>query len=57
MCIRDSYSSYETTPQGRMEWVKLYGVLTGKEDKAAEVFDEQIKAIEEISVQGASRCV
>ncbi len=48
------YSSYETTPQGRMEWVKLYGVLTGKEDKAAEVFDEQIKAIEEISVQGAS---
>lgn len=48
------YSSYETTPQGRMEWVKLYGVLTGKEEKAAEVFDEQIKAIEEISVQGAS---
>lgn len=43
------YSSYEKTPQGRMEWIKLYGVLTGKEEKAAEVFDAQVKAIDEIS--------
>ena len=43
------YSSYETTPQGRMEWVKLYGALTGKEEAAKAVFDEQVAAIEKVS--------
>ncbi|MGN0658639.1 MAG: ABC transporter substrate-binding protein [Emergencia sp.] len=42
-------SSYETTPQGRMEWVKLYGLLSGREEKAEEVFDAQVKTIEEVS--------
>lgn len=32
-------SSYEAHPLGRMEWVKLYGVLLGCEDSAEEVFD------------------
>ncbi len=35
------YSSYESDPLGRMEWIKLYGVLTGKEEVAAEVFETQ----------------
>lgn len=40
-------SSYETTPQGRMEWVKLYGVISGREEEAKAVFDEQVRTIEE----------
>lgn len=40
-------SSYEKTPQARMEWVKLYGVICGKEREAEEVFDQQVAAIEE----------
>lgn len=48
------YSSYETTPQGRMEWVKLYGALTGHEEKAASVFDAQVDAIREVSEKESS---
>ena len=48
------YSSYETTPQGRMEWVKLYGALTGHEEKAAAVFDAQVDAIREVSEKESS---
>lgn len=43
------YSSYEKTPQGRMEWVKLYGALTGNEEKARKVFDAQVAAIQRVS--------
>lgn len=43
------YSSYEKTPQGRMEWVKLYGVLTGKEKEAEEAFRNQEKAISQVN--------
>lgn len=32
------YSSYESTPFGRMEWIKLYGLLTGNEKAANEIF-------------------
>ena len=35
-------SSYETHPLGRTEWIKLYGVLLGCEDKADELYNEQI---------------
>lgn len=35
------YSSYETDPLGRMEWVKLYGVLTGETALAEQVFETQ----------------
>ena len=33
-------SSYEADPLGRMEWIKLYGVLTGKEQLAEELFEK-----------------
>ena len=33
-------SSYENDPLGRLEWIKLYGLLLGKEDEAAEFFAE-----------------
>ena len=39
------HSSYETHPLGRTEWVKLYGVLEGKEDVAEQVFAEQKDAM------------
>lgn len=44
-------SSYEGHPLGRMEWVKLYGVLLGKEDLAAQVFAEKTAALEPILSQ------
>ena len=34
-------SSYETHPLGRMEWVKLYGLLLGKEAEAENFFSEK----------------
>lgn len=42
-------SSYESNPLGRLEWIKLYGVLTGKEDEASQYFDSQCQIIEELS--------
>lgn len=33
-------SSYEADPLGRLEWIKLYGLLFGKEDEAQAFFDE-----------------
>ena len=44
-------SSYEADPLGRMEWIKLYGVLTGKEQLAEELFEKEIKELENVSVQ------
>lgn len=43
------HSSYEANPLGRTEWVKLYGVLTGKEDEAAKAFEGQKRYVEELS--------
>lgn len=42
-------SSYESSPEGRLEWIKLYGVLLGKETEAAEFFDKQCKEIEAVT--------
>ena len=42
------YSSYEPNPLGRTEWVKLYGLLTDKEEDAAEVFAPEAAAFESI---------
>lgn len=42
------YSSYESHPLGRTEWIKLYGALLGKEEEAEAFFDEQAKVIDEL---------
>ena len=34
-------SSYERSPLARMEWIKLYGVLLGKEELAEQIFSEK----------------
>lgn len=39
-------SSYEAHPLGRMEWMKLHGLLAGKAEQAAEVFDEAVSQAE-----------
>ena len=41
-------SSYEGDPLGRMEWLKLYGVLLGKEELAEELFDQEVAAVNDI---------
>lgn len=43
------HSGYEANPLGRTEWVKLYGVLTGKEEEAVKAFEEQKQYVEELS--------
>ena len=35
------YSSYEPHPLGRVEWIKLYGLLTGESEAAERFFTEQ----------------
>ena len=35
-------SSYESDPLGRLEWIKLYGLLFGKSDEAQAFFDEAV---------------
>lgn len=42
------HASNEAHPLGRVEWIKLYGALLGKEDAAERIFDEQQKAFAEI---------
>jgi iron complex transport system substrate-binding protein len=43
------YSSYETHPLGRVEWVKFFGALTDREEEAEKLFREQAKILEEVS--------
>ena len=38
-------SSYESDPLARMEWVKLYGILLGKQQEAEQLFDTQVQRI------------
>lgn len=43
------YSSYEPHPLGRSEWIKVYGEICGKSEKAKELFNKQnelLKAVE-----------
>ena len=42
-------SSLESHPLGRTEWIKLYGILAGKEKEAEAVFSEQVAHMEEVS--------
>ena len=37
------YSSYEPHPLGRVEWIKLYGLLTGRLPEAEEFFQKQME--------------
>lgn len=41
-------SSYEPSPLGRMEWVKLYGVLLNREKEAEEAFESRLAQLETV---------
>lgn len=43
------YSSYEVNPLGRTEWVKLYGLLAGKEEAAEKAFASEVEAFNSVS--------
>ena len=44
-------SSYESSPLGRMEWLKLYGVLVGKEAQAVAQYDALLAALSPVLTQ------
>ena len=48
-------SSYETSPLGRLEWIKLYGLLTGRLDEAEKFFDEQVATVESVAADVTAR--
>lgn len=39
-------SSYEEHPLGRMEWIKVYGAITGKREQARAAYERQKQAFE-----------
>lgn len=41
-------SSYEQDPLGRMEWIKVYGAILGKEAEAEALFDAEVGSVEAI---------
>lgn len=43
------YSSYESHPLGRVEWIKFFGALLGKEEEAARIFEEQTAILESVT--------
>ena len=43
------YSSYEQHPLGKVEWVKFFGALTGKEAEAETAFAEQTEILKKVS--------
>lgn len=47
------HSSYESHPLGRLEWIKLYGLLTGRESEAEDYFRTQAEEFQRLS-QGES---
>lgn len=47
-------SSYESHPLGRLEWVKLYGLMTGNEEEAEKLFSEQSELLQSVSQNGSA---
>ncbi len=45
------YSSYESHPLGRVEWIKFFGALTGKEDAAEKAFEKQTEIVNRVTAQ------
>lgn len=43
------YSSYEPHPLGRVEWIKFFGALLGKEEEAEKIFEEQTEILDRVS--------
>lgn len=41
-------SSYESHPLGRMEWVRLYGLIIGRSDEAEQFFSEKSALLDDV---------
>ncbi len=48
------YSSYEPHPLGRVEWIRLYGLLTGKTEEAEAFFERQIRLFDTMQTEEKS---
>ena len=47
-------SSYENDPLGRLEWIKLYGLLLGREEEAQAFFDDaeaRVSSVDTMSIK------
>lgn len=51
------HSSHESSPLGRMEWVKLYGLLTDHLEQAEQAFAEQEQAFEQLKEVSTGKTV
>ena len=43
------YSSYESHPLGRVEWIKFFGAMVGREEEAERIFAEQTSILDEVT--------
>ncbi len=50
-----SRASYESHPLGRLEWIKLYGLLVGREAEAEAFFNEQSALAESVAGEDTGR--
>lgn len=48
------YSSYESHPLGRVEWIKFFGALTGREKEAEEAFKKQTEIVDQVTAKEKS---
>jgi iron complex transport system substrate-binding protein len=48
-------SSYESYPLGRLEWIKLYGLLFGKSDDAQAFFNEAVTKVEGVDTDAVAK--
>lgn len=49
-------SSYEPHPLGRMEWIKVYGALLGREEEAEAFFEAELSRLAPIMKQEKTEC-
>lgn len=45
------YSSYESHPLGRVEWIKFFGALTRREEAAEKAFEEQTEIVDRVTAK------
>ena len=50
-------SSYESHPLGRLEWIRLYGLLTGREKEAEDFFARQISQLSDLQKADSGKTV
>ena len=48
------YSSYEKHPLGRVEWIRFFGALTGREKEAEEAFEKQKTTLEQVAKENGT---